>query len=76
MTVYFFLLQRDEATKQCRELSQELVNLRGELGKFGHLGLTLAVIAVFITKVHIQMLRHLAPFLFGFSVYILGHVCI
>lgn len=44
VTVYFFSLQRDEATRQCRELSQELVNLRGDLGKLGHLGLTLALI--------------------------------
>lgn len=29
----FFLLQREEALKQHKELSQELVNLRGELGK-------------------------------------------
>lgn len=48
----FVFLQRDEATRQCRELSQELVNLRGELGKLGHLGLTLAVFTVVISKVH------------------------
>lgn len=29
----FFLLQREEALKQHKELSQELVNLRGELGE-------------------------------------------
>lgn len=32
-------LQSEESKSQCRELSQELVNLRGELGKLGHLGL-------------------------------------
>lgn len=30
---FFFPLQREEALKQRKELSQELVNLRGELGK-------------------------------------------
>lgn len=38
--LHFVSLQRDEATRHCRELSQELVNLRGELGKLGHLGHT------------------------------------
>lgn len=52
MTVYFFFsLQRDEARKQCRDLSQELGNLRGELGKLGHLGNT-AVFKVVISKAH------------------------
>lgn len=34
--IYFVSLQHDDAAKQCRDLSQELVNLRGELGKWGH----------------------------------------
>lgn len=42
----FSCLQRDEATQQCRELSQELVNLREELGKLGHLGFMLSVCSV------------------------------
>lgn len=47
VTVYLFsCLQRDEATQQCRELSQELVNLREELGKLGHLGFMLSVCSV------------------------------
>jgi len=37
LTGVCFSLQRDEAAKQCRQLSQELLNLRGELGKSGHL---------------------------------------
>lgn len=57
VTVYFlFSLQRDEATRQCRELSQELVNLRGDLGKLGHLDLTLAVFTLVITKEHTPFL--------------------
>lgn len=31
--IYFVCLQHDDAAKRCRDLSQELVNLRGELGK-------------------------------------------
>lgn len=33
--IYFVCLQHDDAAKRCRDLSQELVNLRGELGKWG-----------------------------------------
>lgn len=32
-TICFVSLQHDDAAKQCQDLSQELVNLRGELGK-------------------------------------------
>lgn len=31
--ICFVSLQHDDAAKQCQDLSQELVNLRGELGK-------------------------------------------
>lgn len=31
--LFTFSLQHDDAAKQCQDLSQELVNLRGELGK-------------------------------------------
>lgn len=40
MLTFFLSLQRDEATRQCRDLSQELVNPRGELGKLDYLGHT------------------------------------
>lgn len=54
MTVYFFSLspQRDEARRQCRDLSQELVNLQGELGKSGQVDYAPALFKVVIRKVH------------------------
>lgn len=50
--LHFLSLQRDEATRQRRELSQELVNLRGQLGKLGHLGHIPALFKAVITNVH------------------------
>lgn len=64
MTVYFFSLslQRDEARRQCRDLSQELVNLRGELGKSSQVDYALALFKVVIRKVNTHGTGSSAPF--------------
>lgn len=59
---FLVCLQRDDATRQCRSLSQELVNLQGELGKSGHISYSAQFEAVAVSSKHSS-----PPHLMGFS---------
>lgn len=70
--ICFVSLQHDNAAKQCQDLSQELVNLRGELGKLVRHDHTFffnsALLSIPQWPLHLTYLRVFsiaAPFLHG-----------